>query len=120
MPSREWPTWIDWDVWVRDKCRCVYCDLDGTDWQVWFQLQIDHIIPRKAKGIDEFLNKAVACFGCNHCELSYDPREGEPIDLTEASRVVLIRNARRYIDAEREKLRPAYEDMMQKIKTGQA
>jgi HNH endonuclease len=117
MPNQEWPTWIDWDVWVHDGCRCVYCGLDGTDWRVWFQLQIDHIIPRKAAEIDESLNKVVACFGCNHCKLSYDPRQGETIELTEASRIVLIDRARRYIDAEKEKLRPAYGDMMGKIKS---
>jgi hypothetical protein len=115
MPSRDWPAWIDWDVWVRDRCRCVYCGLDGTDWRSWFQLEIDHIIPHEAGGTDASLNKAVACRGCNQCKHRYDPRQGDLIELTEASRVVMIENARRHVDLKKERLRAAYVAMMEEI-----
>lgn len=63
MSKDKWP---DWDVYIRDKLRCVYCGLDGmSDPRVWQQLCIDHLIASKNGGKDDFENKVVACARCN-------------------------------------------------------
>jgi hypothetical protein len=123
MPSQDWPNWIDWNVWVRDGCRCVYCGLDGTDWRMWFQLCIDHIIPRVAVlteqrlRVEGQLNKAVACHGCNVTKGAYDPRGTErTIELTESYRLVLIDRAKMHIEERKEQTyQAAFKAMMSDV-----
>jgi hypothetical protein len=110
MPEQNWPIWEDRGVADRAGGRCEYCGFDGTQWSGWWQLEIDHLIPKYWGGTEEFNNKVLACHGCNHEKLSYDPRERQPIEPnTEAARLLLIANARRYIESRKERMRHEYQ-----------
>jgi 5-methylcytosine-specific restriction endonuclease McrA len=49
--------WPDWKVYVRDRCRCVYCGYDGTGFAAWGHLQIDHLIPQGRGGKDDHVTR---------------------------------------------------------------
>lgn len=94
--------WPDWDIYIRDRCRCVYCGLDGmADMRVWGQLQIDHVVPRavapELERVDE--NRVVACTRCNVLKGSFDPRQA--LEGDERGPDVLISAARRHITRQR-------------------
>ena len=74
MAKSEWP---DWNVYVRDRCRCAYCGLDGSvSFDFWKHLSIDHIVPTTHGGSDEPENKVVACKRCNE-KLGAENPEGD-------------------------------------------
>jgi 5-methylcytosine-specific restriction endonuclease McrA len=73
MAETDWP---DWNVYVRDGCKCVYCGFDGTKLLSWFQLEIDHLIPVRSQGADWPENKVVTCVMCNKLKHGYDPGNG--------------------------------------------
>jgi 5-methylcytosine-specific restriction endonuclease McrA len=56
---------IQKDVFARDGFKCVYCDFDGTTFEGWLFLQVDHFIPRRKGGTDELSNLVTACVTCN-------------------------------------------------------
>ena len=35
--------WPDWRVYIRDRCKCVYCGFDSTGFAASGHLQIDHV-----------------------------------------------------------------------------
>ena len=47
------------NVFLRDKCRCVYC---GSG----HQLTVDHVIPKSRGGKDSWENLVTACAACNN------------------------------------------------------
>lgn len=49
------------NVWLRDKCKCQYCDtkLEYSD------MHWDHVIPRTQGGRTTWENIVTACFDCN-------------------------------------------------------
>ena len=96
MANEAWP---DWDVYVRDKCICAYCGLDGKkDIRIWGQLQIDQIIPRKLGGSNTRENKVVACTRCNTLKGDKDPRQNLPREnQTSVSREDLIQISKQLI-----------------------
>ena len=76
MNPNEWP---DWSVYLRDRCRCVYCGFDGSVYANWRQLQIDHLLPKSVYPalIDSPENKVVSCCRCNGLKGNYDPSNGK-------------------------------------------
>jgi hypothetical protein len=119
MPIKVWP---DWHSYVEGCCRCVYCDLDGTqDIRLYRQMQIDHLIPRLANDRDLPLNKVVACHGCNSTKGRYDPSENGEIPLTSETRPMLIDKARREIERRyKANWDLDYEEMKDAIRTSAA
>ncbi len=120
MAQENWP---DWDVYIRDRCRCVYCGLDGTDCFVrWQQLDVDHLIPKCRGGTNSHANKVVSCLRCNLMKGSLDPRgyadnldtvHAEPKDADE--RVFLIKKAQEYIERNQKALKLDFEEMIRQI-----
>lgn len=71
------PKWSpeDWMVIRRARGRCEYCGLDGlSDFNVWRQFQIDHIVSRSRGGGDGTENKANSCIRCNMVKAQWDTR----------------------------------------------
>lgn len=66
-------------VWQRAGAICEYCRMPQDCDPLTFE--VDHIIPRKAKGPTKLSNLALACFSCNKHKASnlsgIDP-EGDP------------------------------------------
>ena len=116
MPIKRWP---DWGRYIKDRCRCQYCDLDGAqDIRLYRQMQIDHLIPDLLPDRDVELNKVVACRGCNCMKGSYDPSGGGRVALTEATRPMLIAAARKHVEERyRKNWDLDYEEMMRAIRT---
>lgn len=52
-------------IFARDNFRCVYCDYDGSTFERWRYLAVDHFIPRALGGTDEDGNLVTACMDCN-------------------------------------------------------
>jgi len=50
---------------VRCNFHCQYCGFDGRSFPNWFQLTVDHILPRQQGGSDELENLVTACSACN-------------------------------------------------------
>jgi 5-methylcytosine-specific restriction endonuclease McrA len=59
------------NVWLRDKCRCQYCNrklkLD--------EFTYDHVQPQSKGGETNWLNIVVACVDCNHHKANRTPEE---------------------------------------------
>jgi hypothetical protein len=88
-----------WDVTVRDRGRCVYCGLDGSqDIRVLGTLLLDHLIPRSANGTDDVDNLVLACPLCNISKGSWDPSNG---NAKPPARKILIKRARGYVRLQR-------------------
>lgn len=118
MAKNNWP---DWEVYVRDRCVCVYCGFDGRTLQSWYQLAIDHLVPRSAKGPDTPDNKVVSCISCNMAKGQIDPRKqiSEKIQfpLSDSERAKLIAAAQSYIGCKIGQGDPAdFELMMEEIR----
>jgi len=92
LDKKQWP---DWEIYKRDRCRCVYCGFDGTIYANWRQLQIDHLVPRSADppGSNDRDNKVVSCAFCNLLKGAYDPRE----EAASPDHNDLIQQAAKYI-----------------------
>ena len=73
MIEDQWP---DWEIYIQGKCKCVYCNLDGTRFEAWRHLQIDHLIPQWAGGANVPQNKVVSCCRCNLLKQGFDPSNG--------------------------------------------
>lgn len=104
MAKENWP---DWTVYVRDRCVCRYCGLDGRqDIRVWRQLEIDHLIPKRAGELDSAVNKVVSCHRCNTLKGGKNPvralgnRRAQPARLlrSKRSRDQLVAIAKSLVD----------------------
>lgn len=99
MAKDRWP---DWDIYLRDRCVCVYCGFVGRDKLSWRQLEIDHLIPRTKGGTDTPDNKVVSCKACNLLKSSFDPRTSSvSFPLSPADRSSLITNVQKYLQSKR-------------------
>lgn len=119
MSKENWP---DWDVYIKGKCRCVYCGLDGaTGLDVWNQLDIDHLIPKCRGGTNSPINKVVTCLRCNLMKGSYDPQGYEsdppkwvePPDVEERKRLIEV--AKAYIQRSRKQMDADFRQMLCEI-----
>jgi CRISPR/Cas system Type II protein with McrA/HNH and RuvC-like nuclease domain len=106
---------VHWDAYIRDKCRCVYCGLDGTKFENWRQLTLDHIIPEAKGGEDVLENLAVCCRRCNDNKGTFNPVEGIESN-PKPSRELLIRRAKEEVKKKIAEERSAFEAMMEEIK----
>ena len=52
-------------IFARDNFHCVYCDYDGSTFERWRCLAIDHFIPRASGGTEDDANLVTACMDCN-------------------------------------------------------
>jgi len=68
---------LDEEIFQRDSFRCVYCGFDGSTFEKWVFLQVDHFKPRCLGGSDEADNLVTACIVCNHMKgaFTYSSRE---------------------------------------------
>jgi CRISPR/Cas system Type II protein with McrA/HNH and RuvC-like nuclease domain len=93
-----------WDVAKRDGGKCMYCGLDGSqDVRILSNLQLDHLIPRRANGRDYLDNLVLCCCRCNGDKGQWNPAEETDITGfvdTEALRKVLIEKARQYVETQ--------------------
>jgi 5-methylcytosine-specific restriction endonuclease McrA len=117
MSKDKWP---DWDVYLRDSMTCVYCGLDGrTDFRVWQQLVIDHLIPSAQGGENVEENKVVACNRCNTLKQAQRllTEETSPRDANQ--RQDLIKEARQLITntSEKNDEKTDYDLMMRELKS---
>ena len=69
------------DIYGRDGFRCLYCDFDGTTFEGWRYLTIDHINPTGPR--DDASNLATCCRHCNSCKAN-DPC----LSIAEAKEIV--------------------------------
>jgi 5-methylcytosine-specific restriction endonuclease McrA len=50
---------------IKHGFRCYYCDFDGRAFDSWFQLTIDHAIPKSSGGSEDPGNLVTCCQACN-------------------------------------------------------
>jgi hypothetical protein len=119
MPEWDKEFWPDWNIFVEERCKCAYCGMDGTtDFLIWRNLEIDHIIPWKScGGTNNRINKTVSCLACNRAKHRFNPANGtdfkEPRDSKH--REELIREARNYIFYQRREEEGSFHQMMDEI-----
>lgn len=53
------------EVHVKYNFTCQYCGYDGRPFPNWFQLTIDHIVPRRQSGTEDKDNNITVCRACN-------------------------------------------------------
>jgi 5-methylcytosine-specific restriction endonuclease McrA len=73
------------DIYERDDFRCVYCGFDGSKFETWRFLEIDHVDPN---GPDELSNIVTCCRYCNACKWK------EPCQSIEEAKIILARHNR--------------------------
>jgi 5-methylcytosine-specific restriction endonuclease McrA len=56
-------SWQRLDIYERDGFRCRYCGFDGSSFEAWPFLIVDHINPRGPR--DDPANLATCCRRCN-------------------------------------------------------
>ena len=54
------------DIYTRDGFRCAYCGFDGSTFETYRFLQVDHINPLGPR--DDPANAVTACSYCNSCK----------------------------------------------------
>lgn len=59
-------------IFQRDGFRCQYCGFDGSSFESWAFLQVDHFKPRSKGGLDEDENLVTACIICNQMKKDYE------------------------------------------------
>jgi 5-methylcytosine-specific restriction endonuclease McrA len=118
----EWDKghWTDWDVYVKGRCRCVYCGFEGTTFEKWRNLAVDHLIPKAGGGSNDPMNKVVCCQECNRAKGPYynpvsDTDLVQPRDHNHKNELIntTIRNCIFY---ERDKEHAAFVEMMEEIR----
>lgn len=57
--------WKREDIYKRDEFRCAYCGFDGSSFEGWLFLEVDHLRPQSKGGTDEPENLVTACKACN-------------------------------------------------------
>lgn len=106
------PGWSQEDLflWLRDGCRCVYCDRDMLESYdtLFYQSGYDHLLPQKDYPglVNCKWNKVLACRPCNTIKHTFDPsrRVANPklysadSPPNESERLELIARAKEYIE----------------------
>jgi len=108
--------------WLLHEGECVYCgtDLVEVRHMVNRMGETDHLLPKDKylELVGDVLNLVPACHGCNGLKLNWDPnadgprlyvRENEAHVRDENIQIELISRARKYIDEERRKRRPIFQ-----------
>ena len=87
----------------RDNFVCKYCGLDGkTDFRIWMQFSIDHVIPKKkSNGANTDNNMVACCRSCNSVTSQMGPQQiPENSTLDEAIKIKRARVAERHREYE--------------------
>jgi len=84
------------DIWDRKyqefKARCVYCGKDlFNDVDAYMGAVLDHLVPLKAKDVDEETNLVLACSVCNNLKHDFDPREKGGVNPSKNELIELAR-----------------------------
>lgn len=58
-------------VFARDHFCCVYCGFDGSTFERWRYLAVDHFIPQSRGGSNDETNLKTACIDCNSMKASF-------------------------------------------------
>ena len=99
-----------WDIYLRDRCKCVYCGFDGsTSFRAWYNLDEDHLYPQNPQSgtqkadqrlYDDPRNIVIACRTCNAIKSGFVPSwcSEIPEDLNEQWRMAMIESATVEID----------------------
>src|SRR2546425_11371100 len=53
------------EVFQKNDFHCVYCGFDGSSFEGWKFLQVDHFKPRSKGGTDDLQNLVTSCMICN-------------------------------------------------------
>jgi 5-methylcytosine-specific restriction endonuclease McrA len=66
----------DLAVFIRNGFRCVYCEHDGTTFEGWCHLVVDHVVPKhlarqQGKDLEYQDNLVTACWACNNLKGQY-------------------------------------------------
>jgi hypothetical protein len=75
--------WERLDIYQRDGFRCLYCGFDGSTFENWRFLEIDHVNPA---GPDEPENLVTCCKYCNGVKWK------EPCQSVEQAREIVQRH----------------------------
>jgi 5-methylcytosine-specific restriction endonuclease McrA len=59
-------TWTRENIYKRDGFRCVYCGHDGSTFEGWRFLTIDHFVPLSKGGTVDESNLVTSCVACNN------------------------------------------------------
>jgi 5-methylcytosine-specific restriction endonuclease McrA len=71
IPSSRRPAFTRFNVFLRDRFSCVYCNEEGPTHELTF----DHVIPRSRGGRTSWDNVVTACGPCNLRKANKLPRE---------------------------------------------
>lgn len=88
------PGWSarDLAIWLRDGCRCVYCDKDRLQSYdvLFYDSAYDHLLPVKRYEAlkDADWNRVLACRACSTIKHTFDPSR-EPLPTGEAAPIAL-------------------------------
>jgi hypothetical protein len=105
---------LNWDIWIRDKFRCTYCDFDGlSSLLAAHQLTVDHIRPRCRSRNDSCDNLVTACCCCNSIKAEWDRSHYDPEKFENRPASEVRDKAKAYIDKWYEKWNPGYAKMME-------
>jgi len=108
---------------VHEKCdfKCVYCGYDGRAFPNWFQLTVDHVVPRSdPRFTDAAENKVTACHACNSItsRMRFGPDESTSAILRKKQERVRDRQ-RAFFEFWVEKVAPLYLGEWESATTGE-
>lgn len=87
---------------IRAKFKCEYCDSDILESvNSYYDIQVEHIIPKQKGGSNESENLAISCKTCNFIKKYFDARDLFPNE--KPTREQLINVSREYIKEYKQK-----------------
>jgi len=94
---------------VKYNFKCQYCGYDGRAFPNWFQLTVDHILPKGHGGANEDANKITVCHACNSItsRMEFDLRL-TPDEIIELKRARVKDRQSEYFEFWREHVSPLY------------
>lgn len=91
----------DEEVFKKDDFHCVYCGFDGSTFDGWRFLEVDHFKPRSKGGSDDIENLMTSCMSCNRMKMAND--------------WATLQEARREIEKWNERMRGIWEEKVRPL-----